>query len=75
MKRWTVCWPDYDENGNSIDVQRTYSEEEILDFYWDWWSEQMIRKYGPGHPDITHEKCIDDWIVVNWAWEADSEGT
>lgn len=43
------------------------SEEEILRDYWPYWSEKMKSK---GFTDLTKEDCLDDWIVVNWAWES-----
>ena len=29
----------------------------------------MIEKFGPDHEWITEDYCVDDWVVVNWAWE------
>jgi hypothetical protein len=29
----------------------------------------MEDHYGEGHELITKENCIEDWVVVNWAWE------
>ena len=58
---------DWDENDNPLIKEIT--EDEILEDYWSYWSDKMIKKFGYGHELITKEKCIDDWIVVNWAWE------
>jgi hypothetical protein len=32
----------------------------------------MIAKFGKEHfeANYTDQDCIEDWIVVNWAWEA-----
>ena len=51
---------------------RTLSEEEIIKEYYDYWQERMIHKFGNEHfeANYTDQDCIDDWIVVNWAWEA-----
>ena len=45
-----------------------YTKEKILEEYWPFWSEKMIKKYGEGHELITEDNCIDDWCAVNWAW-------
>lgn len=46
-----------------------YTEQQILDEYWDHWSEKMIKRYGENHHLINERNCITDWAVVNWAWE------
>lgn len=48
----------------------TVTEEQIIKEYYPWWEEQMIKKFGNGHYLITPEKCIEDWVIVNWAWES-----
>lgn len=50
----------------------TVSENEILDMYYDFWYDKMCQKYGKEKVDanFTHKDCIDDWVVVNWAWES-----
>lgn len=45
------------------------TEDKILEDYWDHWRALMERKYGPGHYLINKEKCIEDWVIINWAWE------
>ena len=45
------------------------TEEAILKFFWDYWKGQMDKKFGPNHHLTTHEGCIDDWVIVHWAWE------
>jgi hypothetical protein len=49
------------------------TEDEILAEYWEFWKEKMIKKYGFNHYLQTHENCIDDWCIVNWAWKAKSK--
>lgn len=68
-KRW--CYADYDEHGDSKVV--VLSEKEILARYWPYWYGKMCEKYGKEYIDLNYsqEDCIDDWIVVNWAWESD----
>jgi hypothetical protein len=50
---------------------RTLSEEEIVKEYWNYWQERMIAKFGKEHFEANYSEkdCIDDWVVVNWAWE------
>ena len=56
-----------DANANSV---VTVSEEDIRKDYWPFWYGKMCDKYGKEHVDATYsfEDCLDDWIVVNWAW-------
>lgn len=63
----TYLFNDWDENNNH--VIREITEDEILEDYWNYWNEQMVKKFGYGHELITKDNCINDWIVVNWAWE------
>lgn len=44
------------------------TEADILRDYWPYWSAQML-KHGGLSPRITVENCMDDFLVVNWAWE------
>lgn len=57
-----------DPNENSL---VTVSENDILVTYYPFWYDKMCEKYGKEHVDATYsfEDCLDDWIVVNWAWE------
>lgn len=57
----------YNELGEDHPLEIT--REEILKTYWPWWSKRMIEKFGPDHEWITEDYCVDDWVVVNWAWE------
>lgn len=48
------------------------SEKEIADIWWGYWYRRMWERFGPGRycwPD-----ALDEWIVINWAWESKSEG-
>jgi hypothetical protein len=72
MKYFVYNEPIYNESFDIIDnVLKKYSEEEILNEYWDYWENKMISKYGENHPLITKQNCIEDWIVTNWAWEVE----
>jgi hypothetical protein len=48
------------------------SEEEILAEYYDRWYNAMVSKFGKEAVDAGYCKddCIDDWVIVNWAWES-----
>ena len=54
-----------------INVVVTFSEEDVRKTYYPFWYEKMCKKYGKEHVDATYsfEDCLDDWVVVNWAWE------
>lgn len=57
---------NYDENGQCV---TTMTEAEIMESYWPYWKKQMEKKFGVGSDLITQAHCLDDWIVVHWAWE------
>ena len=44
------------------------SERDILNSHWNYFKERMDKKFGPNHHLTTEEVCIDDWVVINWAW-------
>lgn len=63
--------PVYNSSGEHVDDEViTVTEDQIIKEYYSWWEAQMIKKFGVGHYLITPEQCIEDWIVVNWAWES-----
>ena len=68
MKYWSFSYPDL----NDTDIVETFSEDEIIDQYYPWWSDKMRKKYGEEYFEKTYceKDCIDDWVVVNWAWES-----
>lgn len=61
MKYYSTIDPD--ENGNVI--EEVWSEQDILDHYWEHWCRNMV--LVDKRDIISLENCIDDWIVVNWA--------
>lgn len=65
MKLYSMIEPGL----NSEPVEVIYTEDDILESYWDYWNEKMIVKYGPFHPLITKDRCIEDWCALHWAWE------
>ena len=48
----------------------TYSTKDILNEYFLDWTVMMART----NQLITEEACIADWVLMNEAWESDSEG-
>jgi len=55
-------------------VWKIYSEEAIIAEYWETWQRQgeaYNRAHGLSkYTGITTTRCIEDWIVINWAVEA-----
>jgi len=70
MKYWTFVEPGED---GTTPVYQTLSDDEILEQYWDYWYGKMCEKYGKEKVDTGWSKqdCIDDWVIVHWAWESD----
>ena len=72
MKYYSYGIPDFVHDDGTIDDHVvTLSEEEIIKEYYAYWQERMIHKFGKEHfkANYTEKDCIQDWIVVNWAWE------
>lgn len=51
----------------------TQTEQEILAVYWPYWSREMQKRHPDSPGLMSAENCIDDYIVVNWAWETGKE--
>ena len=47
------------------------SEEQILDWDWDDWVRSERKKTNP--KELTKENCINDWVILNNAWENTNE--
>ena len=74
MKHYTWVEPDFDEEGNyKGPITMIWSEQQILDHYWDHWEKAMIAKYGERALLITEDNCIQDFCVVHWAVEVNDE--
>jgi len=56
---------EIDDDGN--DVLVTVTEEEIISIYGPYWEKQMVM-VGKGML-ISKERCIEDWVIINWAYE------
>ena len=65
------CYSDPSPPGSLYDgTIVTISEKEILDNYWNYWKSKMDEKFGEGYYETIPEKCIEDWVIINWAWDS-----
>jgi len=66
-----------DENGEVIGKVVTVSEEELRKTYYPYWYDKMCKKFGKEivNENYSFEECLNDWIVVYWAWESKDEIT
>lgn len=64
-------WRYVEPGENDEPVFHTFSEDEILREYKPYW-ETLMRKV---HKEdlINDQNCLEDWIVVHWAWEVESK--
>jgi hypothetical protein len=74
MRYWS--YNEYDPDSPLADETGGYvvtlSEKEILDRYWDYWCKRMY-EVGKDPEVHTFQDCIDDWVIVNWAWESTND--
>lgn len=51
----------------------TVSEEEIRRDHYPAWHYNMSRLFGEDvvNKEYSFQDCLEDWIVVHWAWEVD----
>jgi hypothetical protein len=68
MKSYQTCYP----NSEGDPIYETMTEDQIIEFYWTYWSSQM-RKVGRPEEMITRENCIEDFVIIHWAWEVDGK--
>lgn len=68
MRYFSYDEPNEDFTNNTV---VTKSEEEIRKEYYPLWHERMCKRFGKEvvDRDYSFEDCLQDWIVVNWAWE------
>lgn len=73
MRYWSYNEPVWDSDGNIIGNEViTKSDDDIIKEFYPYWRKRMIEKFGEGIVDCRFNEldCIDDWVVVNWAWES-----
>ena len=67
----------YSYSDQSSEDPITFSEFDILAQYWSHWSEQVkylnAKQEGKYKTPITKDNCIEDWVVINWAWSSTPE--
>lgn len=68
MKFWTIAYPG--EHGQH--VQETFSEDQIIKSYYQYWANKMIDACK--WEWISRERCINDWVDVHWAVQTDEYG-
>lgn len=61
------------DNGDNEVI--TVSEEWIRKTYYPYWLSKMKSKFGEEKVEESYNfyNALDDWIVVNWAWESTNE--
>lgn len=64
MKKYCFVEPDID---GISPVLQCFTEEQILDEYWEHWSKKGVER-KEFIPLLTFEKCIEDWVVIHWAY-------
>ena len=68
---------EYDPDSPLADASGGYvvtlSEQDVRDRFWPHWYSKMCEKFGKEHVDKTYtfEDCLEEWVIVNWAWESD----
>ena len=76
MRYWTIKYPSRNALGEEYTKWETLSDREILDYYWNYWSEYMRRAFydkrlltgkSNGLDLITPELCINDWALAHRA--------
>ena len=65
MRFWSFVEMDTNTLGEMFTRWVTMSDQEILDYYWDYWSSKMLAE-GPNDM-CTFENCIDDFCLIHWA--------
>lgn len=76
MKYWAYAEPYHKAGILRGERIITMAEEQILREYYPYWMARMVEKFGLAEVvrNYTVQDCIDDWVVVNWAWETDEQG-
>ena len=68
LKEYCYNQPEFDAEGGLMGNQViTISEDAVLADYYPYWC-ALLHKAGKAHL-ISRQRCLDDWMVVNWAWE------
>ena len=65
MRKWK--WEEPADESATSSVTIVVTEEEIIRDYYPWWKAKM-ESLGR-HDKISHENCIEDFVIINWAEE------
>ena len=57
-------WQYNDPNGTFV-----MTEAQIIEEYFDYWAGNMIKRGLGKH--VSKDACVDDWIVIHWAWKVE----
>lgn len=60
------CWDDY--HFPDMNVRSETTAREIYEKYYPWWKEN-VKKARLDFKDISFQLCVEDFCVVNYAWE------
>ena len=73
MRYYRYIEPHDPTNDNFAPEIVTLSEQEILDYYWDYWYTGMCENFGKDTVDqeYTKDHCLKDWKAVHWAWQVE----
>lgn len=70
MQHYRFSEPRDPDNNDYTPVDITLSKQEVLDSYYEYWSTRMLKINKL--PMVTESNCIEDWLVIHWAWPVDS---
>ena len=54
-----------------LDGAHIFTEDQIFEEYWEFWCEAMRRVKRDDL--ISRERCLEDWITINWAFEVEDD--
>jgi len=69
MRYWIYCEPVSETS--STPVYQIFSDQAILDTYWDYWCKRMCEVGRESQ--ISENNCITDWTTIHWAVPATAE--
>ncbi len=70
---WEYPEPKDPAGGDFSPIYIRYSEYEILLLCWCFWSNEVFHKRPDNTFEIVPDNCVDDWIITNWAYQAEEQ--
>lgn len=49
------------------------SGEDILNVYWEFWHNKMLKKFGKNSEFINAENCIEDYFICNYGYKIEEK--